>query len=666
MMGSRQTPTWRLPVFGAALVIVCVLAGLTAPPARADLPPFWEAYSTPTLPAGATDPADAFTRPAGTSGAYPTAARNDIIQKRFMYGPQVWEQLKGTRNTAQFKYELSRIQRMQNLLRLTASKRSLITFVRFASPTGVLLTAGVMAWQINRSFTDADGNPATDTQFIAIERGELGGQEVVLPPGLVQGQHYKANPRMGWRYVGDLSGASGPAGVHPGWVFEYQLQLWAPSGASGNVWSNYPADEKWANDHSDIGNVSKRYHPVPDADYCLASSSNLTQCISADGAIRSIPSTTTQPAAYAAWATVAALDGMTVPLKVTGDLLYNNTGHPQSGNSCQRSGALPPNCGMAYIGADAFERGVGVPSTTRPAGSTIEGTINHTVPADAGNDADRAALLADLTPCARAIVNHIIDPGNYPAPDCEDTAGDADGTGGAVVVPTTPTTPTTSTVTHGVFLEVLEGETFSEYVARLRAAGYLGTITRVDTDALNDPAYDPLLGYDPELGPNVVLTTSPAPGSAWTVTAGVAAPAGVQVITNPGTAPRPPGGGGVEAPGLDFGPITDLDPGCKFPYGFICYAVQVTEWFDVSPDAPRFAFDAICVANPAGGELCAGEEGETFVVDLNVMDEYMALLRGLMSVALWIGGVYLLATRLLGFRAGGDPGEAVDEGLDWS
>lgn len=224
--------------------------------------------------------------------------------------------------------------------------------------------------------------------------------------------------------------------------------------------------------------------------------------------------------------------------------------------------------------------------------------------------------------------------------------------------------------------EPLLTETVTAYRARLAALGYLGTVTETILSA--DEAV-------PELGPDapvIISTPAIAPQLARVIRVGLPWPSptprvmpdtAISISVNPSTLtplPTPTPGtvasGPITPGGLDFSPITDIDFGCKFPYGLIsCYAIGVTEWFDVAPDAPRFSFDAICVGNPGGGELCAGAPGETFVVDLEVMDEYMSLLRALMEVALWIGTVYLLASRLLGFHAGGDPGEAVDEGLDW-
>lgn len=218
----------------------------------------------------------------------------------------------------------------------------------------------------------------------------------------------------------------------------------------------------------------------------------------------------------------------------------------------------------------------------------------------------------------------------------------------------------------------LLGETVTAYRARLTALGHLGTITEVE---LTEFASDPQLGPSAPVTISVPEIATQVPfivrvGAPWptpdprvmpdtdltiTVNAPTLAPLGSPAPGTPATGPPSV---------VDFSPITDIDWGCKFPFGFICYAVDITDWFNVGPDAPRFAFDSICVDSP-GGEVCAGVDGGTFVVDLEVMDDYMDMLRTLMAVALWIGTVYWLAVHLLGFRGGGDPGEAVDEGLDW-
>lgn len=125
------------------------------------------------------------------------------------------------------------------------------------------------------------------------------------------------------------------------------------------------------------------------------------------------------------------------------------------------------------------------------------------------------------------------------------------------------------------------------------------------------------------------------------------------VTVEPTVAPAP----GTDETDLDFTPVTDIDFGCKFPYGFTCYAVDVTEWFNVSPDAPSFSFELDDFDTPIG-DVSLGTYGP---VDLNILDEYMVIWRALLSVVLWIGAVYWIAVNFLGFRAGGDPGAAMDD-----
>jgi hypothetical protein len=214
-------------------------------------------------------------------------------------------------------------------------------------------------------------------------------------------------------------------------------------------------------------------------------------------------------------------------------------------------------------------------------------------------------------------------------------------------------------------------ETYAQYISRLQGSGYVGTSTFTE---LTEGSADSSLGPDAPVTVTVPAITGqsartmrvgqPWPGPAPRIRPDTAIsftinPPGLPPLPTP--TPGTPASGPGLPPAIDFTPITGLDFGCKFPYGFVCYALDVTEWFNVSPDAPVFSFDLPDVSALGTTYVTDGQ----YVVDLNVMDDYMALLRGLMSVALWIGTVYILATRLLGFRSAGDPGEAVDEGLDW-
>lgn len=215
----------------------------------------------------------------------------------------------------------------------------------------------------------------------------------------------------------------------------------------------------------------------------------------------------------------------------------------------------------------------------------------------------------------------------------------------------------------------LPTETYTAYIARLAALGWVGTATVTElSEAVGVPALGPAAPVTvriPTIG-TIPGRTIGLPGGWPTPDPRVEIDTPIEFWKNPTTYPPvtaesvPPATGGGVPPAVDFSPITDIDFGCKFPYGFICYAIEVTEWFNVTPHAPVFTF-ALPTIEVLGHVYDAS--GSDYEVDLSIMDEYMVLIRGLISVALWIGGVYFLAVKLLGFNAGGDPGEAADEGM---
>jgi hypothetical protein len=211
-------------------------------------------------------------------------------------------------------------------------------------------------------------------------------------------------------------------------------------------------------------------------------------------------------------------------------------------------------------------------------------------------------------------------------------------------------------------------ETYTAYTTRLQDLGWLGTAT---TTVLS-PALD---GYGPDAVARVISTeagtTRVLDPLRWPTTAPkLGINTNVTLRYNPSTAPQAPTqtGGGTSVllppttvpgvPAVNFAPITSLNPGCKFPFGLICWAESVTGWFSVTADAPVFSFDLSGFSTPIG-TVSLG----TYAVDLNVMDAYMGMMRDLITVALWVGGVFWLARNLLGFGAGGDPAEAADEAL---
>lgn len=247
--------------------------------------------------------------------------------------------------------------------------------------------------------------------------------------------------------------------------------------------------------------------------------------------------------------------------------------------------------------------------------------------------------------------------------------------------PSAPTTPDDTVLLP----QPMFNETYSHYRARLRALGFLGTITlseNVGVDVL------------PEFGPNVVtevqVTTttgtetypllSPWPDPPATLTV-PGTDTDITIEYNPDDAPAPgpddpggendpppgnappPGGGDINigscsCPGPDFGPVTDIDYGDKFPFAAIAsFEGLLGTTLFASPDAPVFDFDFTSFEAGDFGPYNLGH----YTVDLEVYDDYMAIIRTLISWAIWVGGLWWFGSRWLGFHGTGDPGEVVDE-----
>jgi hypothetical protein len=203
-------------------------------------------------------------------------------------------------------------------------------------------------------------------------------------------------------------------------------------------------------------------------------------------------------------------------------------------------------------------------------------------------------------------------------------------------------------------------ETYTQYVTRLRALGYLGTITRVNLTeetmveqlGPNVPAYV----HVPAVGLQAPTTVPMAFPPATMPQVGVETPLTIDV--NPTTAPPiggTTGGGGPDeccpANALDFNPLLAISCVDKFPCGLFAYAAGVVAMFNVSPDAPHFEFE-----NLAGTTT-------DYNVDLELLDPYAATIRTLLTFCMWIGAVWFIAARMLKIESAGDPGAAVDEAI---
>ena len=228
--------------------------------------------------------------------------------------------------------------------------------------------------------------------------------------------------------------------------------------------------------------------------------------------------------------------------------------------------------------------------------------------------------------------------------------------------PTTGTAGSSSNPWVPIYLpQPLPAETLESYTERLRARTWVGLVTAT-SDSMAYPGGSPALQLQPgtvtaiTVGTTTVTLYDPATGlpEAWPLNPPEITtsdePISIQQVP-PGYVPVATPGGGITVPPLNFS--------CQFPFGFICWAQDVTGWFNVAPQAPDFDFVIPDVT--VGGHTY--HVGSHYDVNLDVMDSYMSVFRSILSVVIWVGGIYWLAVRLLGFHPGGDPGEAIDDGM---
>lgn len=236
-------------------------------------------------------------------------------------------------------------------------------------------------------------------------------------------------------------------------------------------------------------------------------------------------------------------------------------------------------------------------------------------------------------------------------------------------------------------------EDYPTYVSRLRADGWLGTVTQVTTEPTALPSYGPnaitRVLFTPSGGTQRVLDPL-----AWPGTGGQAdnfsESQDIQVRVNPGTAtPAPTGtgttsqncGGTAEEPcytvdatpdpttgetytgptvpsaQIDWSPLQSISVGNHFPFGAIDYVSGFIGWFNVTPQCPGFAIDVPGV----GGAHPIASPG-TYSGNLCFANTYMSWVRTMIAVVLWIGAIWFVATRLMKWSWSGDLSEAADDG----
>jgi len=220
-----------------------------------------------------------------------------------------------------------------------------------------------------------------------------------------------------------------------------------------------------------------------------------------------------------------------------------------------------------------------------------------------------------------------------------------------------------------VVLTPLPWETGSQYASRMANLGVRVSLIEVGS---------PVSTY----GPDEVLAPADVPSGSttWTVVPGqrLVPTTTLTVPINPSTAtppvgdPNPPSETSPVIPTtgtcnctFDITPLQGIGLGSKFPFGVFSYFSTVIGEFNVTPHAPDFNMTA--AATGVGGtnlsapydvnlgDSTAGHVGST-------LDTYMGYWRDLLSFILWVGAIWLVSTKLLGFNAGGDVTGGMDDG----
>jgi hypothetical protein len=205
-------------------------------------------------------------------------------------------------------------------------------------------------------------------------------------------------------------------------------------------------------------------------------------------------------------------------------------------------------------------------------------------------------------------------------------------------------------------------EVATDWATRLIASGYTGTITYVTVDP---NAIDASAGPGVETFPIIDTTTNVDVQPGDRIEPGD----NITVYRNPDdTPPVSTSGGGTtcDCPPLDFTPLTGMGLGSKFPFGIFTYAAGIIGDFNVTAHAPDFNLRAQATG-VNGHNLDAGYDvnlGDTAANRVGTqLNTYMGWWRDLLSFAMWVGALYWIGAKLLGFNGAGDPGGSVDEVL---
>lgn len=211
----------------------------------------------------------------------------------------------------------------------------------------------------------------------------------------------------------------------------------------------------------------------------------------------------------------------------------------------------------------------------------------------------------------------------------------------------------------------IANETTVEYLERMGITGDGYAITYTELPA---ELGDPLRGPDapvrvtiPKPGGGTRKVPVPYPGDSpapeRVEPPNEETPVEITVEVNPPGMPPVGGGGGCD-PWLsadpDFGPVTDIDWGDKFPFGIFAWAGTLLDTLTTSAVAPGWSHPMPDVGTHPVPD---------YAWDLDFFDSYMSIWRTMLAWVMWVGALWYLGTSMLGFRTGGNPGDAVDDVL---
>jgi hypothetical protein len=606
-----------------ALAAIAAIAGLTrpAPSFATGVPPIDTLWST------------------SGSDYSPTNAQKvwDILRARQMTGvvgsdgATIGDFLDGL-GTAQedriFGQVIESAVRTGTVPRLAAAAGATELFLPLAT-LGAVAVGGYIIWKMTRT----DGTSA----YIPFKTSRLGGSVVVQPSVM----HYGSKLRKAsWQYE--------TSGVNAG-TYAFQQKYDICRNVTGTI-------QCGTGEGSSATYIYGFFHVNNDPDGftgpCVASP---TSCYGSGAAYGNADYNDVIAAGSALTQTQIALNGVNTPLKATRvdlNLPGNNLG--SGGVACtitvgaadcwavrtptiEQAGTAVTTADPAPGAQHVVTTGQPVPAATPPTTSTL----------------DPMKPVTDGDACFRAFINHYLDAAHYDYGGCTTASPTAPGSTDAPL--TTFTLP-----------QPRINETYATYLQRLRDLGYVGTAIEHTLDGAHaQPERGPSAVVEVQRNRTTIYQATDWPSPAPTIGLGD----GLDIWRNPGDGgpsdPNPPpGGDGGGGSSIDLTPLEDIDIGCKFPFGLLCYAKDVTEWFNVTPTAPSWTLTVplVTVAGHGYGPWTYGP------VDLAYLDTYMGWIRALIALVIGIGTAYYLAGKLFGFEAG-DVGAASDAAIhdhtDW-